>query len=456
MNVTTRIAPTGRRLLGVVTAAALSASLLAACGQSGGAGEDAGPAKAGDASAVDAALEAGGTLTYWSWTPQTESQVAAFEKAYPQVDVEWVNVGTGNDHYTQMQNAIKAGSGAPDVAQVEYYALPQFVLSESLVDLTQYGFGDLAGDYSDSTWGSVALQGGIYGLPQDSGPMAMFYNAAVFEKNGVEVPTTWEEYVAAAKKLKEADPDVRIASDTGDAGFATSMIWQAGGKPFAAEGTDITVNLQDEGSKRWADTWNQLVSDDLLGDTPAWSDEWYQALGDGSIATLVTGAWMPGVLESSVPDSAGDWRVAPIPTYDGTPVNAENGGGGTAVLAQSENAALAAGFVRWLNNSEESRQIYVDEGGFPSAKANLEDPKWRGYESEYFGGQKINEVLGDSAATVVPGWSYLPYQVYGNSVFGDTVGQSYVSGADLNAGLTSWQDNLVKYGQDQGFTVNGG
>ncbi len=69
---------------------------------------------------LDAALEEGGTITYWTWTPSAEAQVAAFEDQYPNVDVKLVNAGTGNDHYTKLQNAIKAGSGGPDVAQIEY------------------------------------------------------------------------------------------------------------------------------------------------------------------------------------------------------------------------------------------------------------------------------------------------------------------------------------------------
>ena len=39
-----------------------------------------------------------------------------------------------------------------------------------------------------------------------------------------------------------------------------------------------------------------------------------------------------------------------------------------------------------------------------------------------------------SADEVVEGWNYLPYQVYANSIFGDTVGQSYQNGTDLNQG----------------------
>lgn len=340
---------------------------------------------------VEAALAAGGSLTYWSWTPQAEAQVAAFEKAYPKVDVELVNAGTGNDQYTKLQNAIKAGSGAPDVAQIEYYAFPQFALSDSLLDLAPYGFADLEGDYSASTWNAVTVDDSIYGLPQDSGPMALFYNKAVFDANGITEFATWDQYIAAAKTIHEADPTKYITNDAGDAGFATSMIWQAGGQPFQAAGTDVTLDLQDEGSKKWADTWNQLVEGGLVAPIGSWSDDWNRGLADGSIASLIIGAWMPANMPDG--DSAGDWRVAPMPSYDGSPASAENGGGGQAVLKQSANPALAAGFLKWLNNSDESVSTFLAGGGFPSTTADLTDPEFLAYESDYFGGQKINEVL---------------------------------------------------------------
>jgi len=439
--------PAVRRTL-TIAAAALAIGALAAC-SSGGGSTSAG----GSADDLDAALEAGGKLTYWSWTPSAEAQVAAFEKAYPKVDVELVNAGTNTEEYTKLQNAIKAGSGAPDVVQIEYYALPQFALSDALVDLGDYGLGDLEDQYSASTWGAVNVDGKLVGLPQDSGPMALFYNKAVFDQYGIAVPTTWDEYVEAARQLHAADPTKYITADTGDAGFTTSMIWQAGGRPFAIDGTDVTIDLADEGTRKWTGVWNQLVEEDLLSTTPGWSDEWYKGLGDGSIATLVTGAWMPGVLESSVADAAGDWRVAPIPTYDGTPVTAENGGGGQSVTKQSKNPALAAAFLRWLNSDPASIDVFLQSGGFPSTTAELDDPEFLSLESDYFGGQKINEVLTQASKDVSKGWSYLPYQVYANSIFGDTVGQSYANKADLNDGLAEWQRQLVDYGNEQGFTV---
>jgi len=441
--------PALRRAAFIVAATALVGGSLVACSSGSTDG-----AAAGTADDLEAALEQGGEITYWSWTPSAEAQVAAFEEAYPNVTVNLVNAGTNTEEYTKLQNAIKAGSGAPDVVQIEYYAFPQFALTDGLLDLSSYGFGDLESDYTASTWNSVDFDGKIYGLPQDSGPMAMFYNKSVFDQYGLTVPTTWDEYVAAGKALTAADPSKHIAADTGDSGFATSMIWQAGGQPFQVDGTNVTIDLSDEGSQKWADTWNQLVDNDLLAETPSWTDEWFKGLGDGSIATLVTGAWMPGVLESSVADGAGDWRVAPIPTYDGTPVTAENGGGGQAVTKQSKNPALAAAFLKWLNNDDASLQIFAESGGFPSTTAQLSSDDFVNLESDYFGGQKINEVLTAAAGEVREGWSYLPFQVYANSIFADTVGQSYASQGDLNEGLSTWQEQLVEYGNSQGFTVN--
>ncbi|GAB3161965.1 sugar ABC transporter substrate-binding protein [Myceligenerans halotolerans] len=441
------------RVAAAAAAAGLLSASLAACSGGSTAGDSTDGA-GGGAAAIDAALEEGGSITYWTWTPSAEAQVAAFEEAYPNVDVNLVDTGGANDNNLKLQNAISAGSGAPDVVQLEYQALPQFVIADSLVDLTAYDFADHESLYTASTWASVS-QGGIWGLPQDSGPMALFYNKKVFDEFGLEVPTTWDEYVEAGRELHAADPEYYITNDSGtDAGFGTAMIWQAGGRPFEVDGETVTVDLQDEGSQRWADTWTTLVQEDLVSQIAGWSDEWFAGLSSGKIATLPIGAWAPGVFETGAQDGAGDWQVAPMPTYDGgDPVTAENGGSTQVVTKQSENPALAAGFLQWLNASDESIQVFLEKGGFPATVKELNSEEFLGYQSEYFGGQEINRVLVDAANSVGTGWQYLPWQAYSNSIYGDAVGPVYLGKGDINDGLTVWQEQNVSYGTQQGFTV---
>lgn len=448
-----------RRALGVAAAGVVLATAVAACssGNSSGSSNGSNGAAKATAADVEAALQKKSTITVWAWAPQVKDIVAAFEKQYPNVTVNLVNAGTATDEYTKLQNAIKAGSGVPDVAQIEYYALPQFSLTKSIANLDDIGLGDLKSDYAQAVWEAVSPGGTAQALPQDTGPMALFYNKKIFDKYGLTVPKTWDEFLADAKKLHAANPSAYLTNDAGDPGFVTSMAWDAGGQPFKVDGTKVTINLQDSGTQKFTALWNQLIQGGLLSPISSWSDQWYAGLANGTIASLVTGAWMPGNLESGVAAGKGDWRVAPMPVWTaGAPAaTAENGGSANAVMKASKNQLAAAGFLKYMNNGA-GADLFAKEGGFPSKNSVLTSADFVGQAPEYFGGQKINEVLSASASSVLPGWSYLPFQVYANSIFPDTVGKAYANKSDLDTALKAWQDALSSYGQQQGFTVSAG
>lgn len=424
---------------------------VSACGGGSGGGSN----KPATAASIDAALQQPTTLTMWSWAPQDKDIVAAFEKKYPKIKVNHVNVGSGTDEYTKLQNAIKAGSGAPDVAQIEYFAMPQFALEGSLANLNDLGLGGLKSDFSTAAWNGVLFNGAVEELPQDIGPMALFYNKTIFDKYHLPVPTTWAQYADDAKKLHSADPKEYITSDTGDPGFTTSMIWDAGGHAYTTSGTkNVSINLQDSGAKKFTALWSPLIQQGLLDPVQGWTDQWYQGLANGTIASLVTGAWMPVDLESGVPSGKGQWRVAPMPEWTaGTPATAMNGGSGDAILKSSKHQLAAAGFIRFMDD-QEGAQISVKDGDFPDTTAELNSPSFLDTTSAYFGGQKINTVLAQAATDVLPGWSYLPYQVYANSVAPDTLGQAYTKKTTLAAALRQWQQQCVTYGKQQGFDVS--
>ncbi|MET0492785.1 MAG: sugar ABC transporter substrate-binding protein [Actinoplanes sp.] len=443
--------PFNRRKLLAGLAAATLALGLGACG---GDDETEGAATGSVSDAdVQAALQKGGELTVWAWEPTLKQVVEKFSAAYPKVKINLANVGTGNDQYTALQNAVKAGSGIPDVAQIEYFALPQFALQKSLSDLNAFSAESLKDKYTPGPWSSVHSGKGIYGLPMDSGPMALFYNKELFDKHGIAVPTTWNEYLEAARKLHKADPKAYIGSDTGESGFTTSMIWQAGGKPYQVDGENVTINFADPGSTEFVKVWQQLITEKLLAPTNPWTDQWFQGMATGTIATLATGAWMPANLTSSAPTGSGKWRVAPLPQWQaGAQASAENGGSSLAIPEKTNNKTLAYAFVKYVNDGD-GIQIRLDNGAFPATVADLQSPAFLGKEFAYFAGQKANEIFAESAKNVVPGWQYLPFQVYANSIFNDTAGKAYVSSTPLADGLKAWQDQSAKYGTEQGFTV---
>lgn len=430
--------------------AALALAFTAACGSSGG---------GAPAESATQALSAPVTLTFWSWAPAAAPTVKLFEKAYPNIKINLVNVGQGHDEYTKLATAMKSGSGAPDVAQIEYFALPQFALSKDVVDLTAYGAGALQSQYTKSAWSQVAINGGIYGYPQDTGPLVMFYRTDVFKKLGLTPPTTWDEYQADAVKIHQANPSDYIGMlDPSDAGTLDSLIWQAGGTPFkVANSTTVSTDLTSPAAAKVANLWGSMVQQKLVNVTAAWSNDWWKAMGAGTYATWIAGAWAPGAIGSSIPQTDADWAAAPVPQWTaGANVSAENGGSSVAVMSSSAHKAAAAAFAQWLDSNPTATASLTANGLFPATTALLNSSSFQNASIAALDGQKANTVFADSSAHVAPGWQYLPFQVYANSVFGDTVGQAETGGTSLQSGFAAWQKDIDTYATQQGFTVGNG
>lgn len=443
----------GKKTIALIGAVAMLSS-VAACGSTS-AGDG------GSTGSSDKKVE----LTVWSWDSTLPRTVKGFEAKNPNIKVKVTNAGTNKDEYNALSNAIEAGSGAPDIAQIEYYALPEYVIRGHLENLSDLGASDFKDFYTPGTWSSVNINDGVYALPMDSGPMAWFYNKDVFDKAGVD-PTqvrTWDDFYEAAKKIRAVDS--YITSDSGDAGFFDSMTWLAGATPFetSKDGETVTINLTgDKNVKTFTDFWQKLLDEGLLDTkTAGWSEDWFKGMVDGTIASLFTGAWMPANLANSAADGAGKWRVTQMPTADGSTTNSENGGSSLAVLASTKKADAAYQFIEYANHGD-GVATRVAGGAFPADKASMESDSFKntttvknadGEDVDYFGGQKYNEVLAQAAENVSSDYQFLPYEVKARTIFGDYLGKSYTGDQKLTDGIAAWQKALQDYGKDQGFTV---
>lgn len=430
-------------------------------------------------------------ISVWSWEPSMAALIADFEARNP--DIHVTQIGTAD--YNKLNSAIQDGYGTPDVVQLEYFALPQYAVSGQLRDLTSRttNYGSF---YTPGSWSSVQLDGRVYGVPMDSGPMAFFYNQDVFEQAGVDAAKirTWDDYYRAAKKLKENG--VYIAADDGDASFYNAMIWLAGGRPYntSHDGKEVSITLNtDTGTQEFTRFWQQMIDEDLVNTRlDTWSDDWKQALGSGTVASLFAGAWMPSLLLADVPGTAGLWRVAQMPTAHGNLTNAENGGSALGVLSSSRRPEASWRFIEYVCHETAGIMTRVDGGAFPADNATLNSANFlnkttvrdaRGIEVPYFGGQKFNTVLAQAASHVSTGYQYLPFEVYARSDFRATVGAAYTWVNDehtyydavrreregliqrkdmpqspgpqvtLREGIERWQSDLKEYGANQGFTM---
>jgi len=433
---------------------------LTACGggsdDDGGGGQPAQPASQAD---IDKAMQAPTELTFWTWVPDIQKEVALFEKKYPAINVNVVNAGQGEPQYTKLRTALKAGTGAPDVVQLEFQYIPTFSITKSLVDLRPYGAEAKKDTFVDWTWGQVTgTNGEIWGYPQDTGPMGMLYRQDIFDKHGITPPKTWDEFATAARKLHSADPGVYLTNlASNQNGVWMGLLWQAGAKPFTTTGPDsVTVNVNDATSKKLGTYWGGLVKEGVVSADPDFTDAWYQALNRGKYATWLTAAWGPVFLTGSAKSTSGKWRAAPLPQWDAGKTASGNWGGSTsAVVKGTKNPIAAAKFAEFINTDPESTKMFATQQFlFPATKALLADPSFTQQKSAFYGGQTVNQVFSDISQTVDTQFQWPPFLDQAVNDWDETVGKSFADKSDTNAALDQWQQRVTEYAKNQGFNVN--
>ncbi len=446
-----------RRLFLTAAGAVSLGAALSACG-----GSDDGASASSDKPAaqadIDKAMKTPTELTFWTWVPDIEQEVALFEKKYPAIKVKVVNAGQGVQHYTKLRTAIKAGKGAPDVAQIEYQAIPTFTITDSLLDLSPYGASELKDTFVNWTWGQVSgPKGEVWAIPQDTGPLGMLYRADIFDEHGIEPPKTWDEFAAAARKLHKADPDVYMTNlAANEAAAWHGLLWQAGAEPYATSGKgNVSIDVNDQISKKLAAYWGGLAQEGVISVDPDFTDAWFSALNKGKYATWITAAWGPVFLSGSAKSTAGKWRAAPLPQWDPAKPSSGNWGGSTsAVMQVTKNPIAAAVFAQFLNSDPESTKLFnTKQSFFPATKQLLADPVFAGAESTFFGGQKVNQLFAEIGETVRPDFQWPPFLDQAVTDWTETVGRSLAKKQDSVAALDAWQTRLTTYAKTQGFTV---
>ncbi|MGV8881093.1 MAG: ABC transporter substrate-binding protein [Rhodoglobus sp.] len=311
----------------------------------------------------DPAAAAGQTLTYMYFTDgpdeaATRSLVAEFEKKYDvTVDLEILPYA---DLITSTLNRLSAGN-APDVARLT--GLGDF--SGDLLPLDGYLGDDYRDQFLDGPiTGALSADDDMIAVPSDLTLNAPFINVDLFTQAGVAIPEkwTWKELISAGEEVK-AKTGVEYAFAMDKSGHRLSTILSEYGTylvdgdgaaldPAKAEkALDPIVTMMQDGAMP-ADFW--LGS----GSRYKGANEIFLA---GQTPIYLSGNWQVGQF---VKNATFDWAVAP------NPCAAECGGfpGGKymAAFKDSKNPALAAEFVRFMNEKENQATFVAAAGALPT------------------------------------------------------------------------------------------
>jgi multiple sugar transport system substrate-binding protein len=399
-------------------------------------------------------------VTVWAWYPAFEAVVDNFNNTHDDVQVCWTNAGQGNDEYTKFSTSIESGSGAPDVIQLESEVLSSFTIRDALVDLTEFGANDVEDKYTPGSWQDASSGDAVYAIPVDGGPMGMLYRQDLFDAAGIAVPTTWEEFAAAAQQLKDSGSDgVLVNFPTNGRAFNQALFAQTGSVPFVYDATkpqEIGIEVNDQGSKDVLTYWDGLVDAGLVTTDDAFTADYNTSLVDGTYAVYLAAAWGPGYLQGlSDADPDAVWRAAPLPQWDtANPVQVNWGGSTFAVTEQASDKEAAAQVAIDIFGTDEAWKIGVEQSAlFPSYLPMLDSEYFANLEYPFFGGQQINKDVFLAAAAGYEGATFSPFQNYAYDQLTEAIYAMVQGEKDGSQALDDLQDALTTYATDQGFTV---
>lgn len=395
------------------------------------------------------------TITMWAWTSNENYSIEEFQKAYPNITVVWEDFGV---HYEKAQTALAAGSGLPDVLMVEYSFAPEYMDLGAFQPINKWLDVDTFIElYGEAALGWCAMDGQIYGTPQDSGAIALFYRQDLFDKYGLQPPKTWDEFAETARKFKAAAPELEFnAPPLGYALWWVGLVWQSGGKMFDYHDGNWYIDFTNPIAEKVFNFWGELIDDGIINPTMWWNADWYNTLNAGTTATVLNGCWFAEWLRYNAPDSEGQWRVQAPPNFDpSNPHDGMLGGSGFYVTAHSKNPEAAAIFVNWLNSHPDSLRCLNVYSNLPIMVSNRYEEVVHelAVDDAFFGGQNIVEELWDAHNLInttfvcLPIWSNLDNAL-------SLLLQDYADGkiahfADI---LPMWEEQVIGFMKEFGYT----
>lgn len=297
------------------------------------------------------------TITFWnpdavSWQPTYEAIIAEFNKLYPDIQVNMVNVP--EDGFQEKLTTAIAGGNPPDVwvlfdqanEQLDdgrYEPLTTYLEADG-VDVNQW-FQPLIGL-------NLTYEGTYYAVPRDIGISALLYNQDLFEQAGVTPPTggwTLDDFKTISAALTNEQERV-YGSDWGQGSFFPingPIAWNAGADVLSEDGRQAEGFLNSDNMKRFL-SWAVSLQHDGVAIPPTIAEAVggdAGAFATGNIAMDTTGLW--GF--ANVKKAPFQMATLPFPTVPGQESYSWSASVGYSMAPNSDHKNEAWAFMKFMS-----------------------------------------------------------------------------------------------------------
>lgn len=329
------------------------------------------------------------------------------------------------------------GGGSPDVATWKLTSTPLFVNNDLLTDLTPYiDKWEDKDDIPENIYNIMKEAGGseeeMYVMPWNVQVLYVYYRPSIFEKAGVEVPKTYDEFLEAIKKCTmDTDGD----GETDVYGFGMRGA-KGGQEPWGSfiygEGGDFE-NLTSKESVKGMQDFIDLYENGYVPPT-AVSDGFQETVANfqsGLTAMFIHHTGSSANMEEVLGD---DVAAFPFPSGEGQWTSM--GDTETVIFESCENKAAAFEWVSYLATGEGQKMWCEGTGQVPVSQTVQ--------QGEYFQNNKFMKasIEGMDYAGIIPIKDATTEWI--STVWPSTVGQALTGEISAKECMEILQEELYK------------
>ncbi|MEV0225122.1 sugar ABC transporter substrate-binding protein [Streptomyces sp. NPDC050704] len=394
----------GRRSAAVVALSAVLALTATACGDDGsGTAGDKGDEGSGKGKIVFWDNNGGVRTDIW------KEIIADFEKANPDIDVQYVGIAS-TEYQSKVDTSIQGG-GLPDVGGVGAAMIAAIAAQNALEPLDdRLAKSSLNGKLNEDMVKSLKSAGDddkLYSIPTSANNGVLYYRTDLFKKAGLDAPTDWAKFYEAAEKLTNEDKNEFGYTIRGGAGSIAqaldAMYGQSGITSFwDSSGEKTTVNdpKNVEALEKYVALYKKTTpAADLNNDFTKMVAQW----DSGTIGMLNHNL---GSYQDHVKAYGTDkFRGIPQPIGPGGKrVQVSNPVDGLGMFKSSKNKEAAWKFIEFATSKAENSKFNESAGQVPANTDAAKDA----WVSEAEPTKLAAEALSDGSTTIVQLPYYLP------------------------------------------------
>lgn len=326
--------------------------------------------------------------------------IPAFEAENPGIKVNAVSHEWAELHDKVLVSA--QSNSLPDVGRCDIAWLPEFqkigiltALDEEMAD-----FAETSAQLLDSAMSTTVVAGHNYALALNTNSKIVFYNKAMLDAAGVEVPTTMDQWIEAITKLSGENANGQQVWGWNEPALAgwniCPFIWSFGGALTNEGQTVATGYINGPQTVKAVETFAELVKANAIigfnsGDIPM-----TDGFGTYRYAMMLEGPWKSAELAGAYPDVT--YGTAPIPAGEGGSISVL--GGEDIAMFNTANKDAAWKFMKFMTGEFAETEM-AKCGQIPVNKAALESETVKAADYAPF----IEAIQTAKARPTVAAWS---------------------------------------------------